>query len=822
MGIVGKLKINNFTSYELQVSSYFVMKYSYKWLKELSGTKKSVEQVADLLTFHAFEIEGIEKNENSYDKVVVGEILEINPHPNAEKLQLAKVNVGKEVLKIVCGAKNIQVGDKVPVALVGAKLPNGLEIKEAEIRGEKSHGMLCAEDELGLGADHSGIMILEKDLKTGTSISSALDLDDEMIEIDVLANRAADALSHVGMAREIAALEGKESDYDYDGLRLPKKSSKKLKVKIADKEICPRYIGAVIEGIEVKESPQWIKNKLIICGLRPINNIVDATNLVMLEIGQPLHAFDFEEISTNGKSYIEIRKAEKGERIRILDESEKVLSGEDIVIANERKAIALAGVMGGFESGVTEKTTSLVLEAASFKPSSVRKTRMNHGLATDAAIRFEKNLDPNLAEKAMVRLIEIITHIAGGEVEGIVDEYVKKEKEISIVLDLDHVNKLLGEDVPKNKSKKILSSLGMKVSGSGKKMKVIVPSFRRDLNTQEDLAEEIGRAYGYEKIKAVPPIDHVRPAKVNEARFFERRLKGILVAEGFSEVYNYSFAGEWDIKFSEFIGKNPVEIENSISPDQKMLRVGLLPGLLRNVKENLKNFKEFSIFEAGKVYWAENGTLPQEKKFLAGVMVFEKNSKKEKAAEFFEAKGCLDNVLKNIGIADFYYDTFRAENIDNVPTIWHGGRTAEIKIEGSQRKVGILGEINPMVLSSFGIEVRVVAFEFEMENLHEISDEEMEYRPIRKYPIVIRDVSMVSKDPVRVDDILQSIQEFGRELILDVELFDIFDFDDGSTSFAFHIVMGADDRTLGGGEIEKLMKEITEGLERKHKMEIRK
>lgn len=799
------------------------MKYSYKWLKELSGTKKSAEEISQLLNFHAFEIEGIEKNLNTYDKIVVGEILEISAHPNADKLQLTKVAVGKQVFDIVCGAKNIRIGDKVPVAEVGAILPSGLEIKEAEIRGSKSFGMLCAEDELGLGADHSGIMILGNDLKTGISLLKALDLDDAVIEIDVLANRAPDAISHVGMAREIAAIEGRKIDYDYDGLVLQKNKSKKLKVKISDKEICSRYIGAVIEGVKVQDSPQWMQNRLKKSGLRPINNIVDATNLVMLELGQPLHAFDFEKISGNGRNvYIEIRQAKKGEKIQILDESEKELSDEDIVIANENEAVALAGVMGGFDSGVNEKTTSIVLEAANFKSSLIRKTRMKLGLSTDAALRFEKNLDPMLAEKSMVRLVEIISHIAGGEVEGFCDENAKKEKETKIVLNIDYVGKLLGENIPLNKCKNILSALGMKVSSSEGKLSIIVPSFRRDLKSQEDLIEEIGRVYGYENISANAQIAHVKSAKINQERLFERKLKNILVAEGFSEIYNYSFAGVDDMKYSEFLKIIPVEVQNAISPNQKVLRTSLIPGLLRNVKENLKNFKELSIFEVGKVYSASDNILPNENKYISGVMVFEKDNLKIKASEFFKAKGYINNVLKNIGIADFYYSSYEINSSSVHPSIWHGGRTAEIKIIGTEQIIGRIGEINPMVLSGFDISGRVIAFEFEFEKIFKISNEEMEFEPIGKYPLVTRDISIVSKKYIQVDEILQTIQELGGELILDVDLFDIFDFADGSTSFAFHILIGSDIKTLKSSEIDEIMRKIMEGLEVKHEMEIRR
>ncbi|KKU53033.1 MAG: Phenylalanine-tRNA ligase beta subunit, partial [Candidatus Moranbacteria bacterium GW2011_GWE2_47_10] len=580
------------------------MKYSYKWLKELSGTKKSAQEIADLLTFHAFEIEGIEKNENDFDKVVVGQILEISAHPNADKLQLTKVNVGKEVLEIVCGARNIKVGDKVPVALVGAKLPNGLEIKEAEIRGAKSFGMLCALDELGMGSDHSGIFILGDDLKVGVSFAEALELDDASIEVDVLANRAHDALSHVGMAREIAAVEKRKLDYDYEVLVLAKKKTKKLKVTISDKSICSRYIGAVLENVKVGDSPQWLRNRLEKSGIRAINNVVDATNFVMLELGQPLHAFDCEKV---GKEIV-VRNAKEGEEIKILDGSAKKLNKEDIVIADREKAIALAGVMGGFDSGVTNVTTSIILEAANFDAPSIRRTRSRLALPTDAAIRFEKKIDPSLAEKAMVRVIEILEHISGGELEGVVDEYPKKAKYWSVKLDLDYVGRLLGEDVPVKRSKEILSLLGMKVKGSGKIVTVEIPTFRLDLETQEDLIEEIGRIYGYEKIKAVPPLAPVQSPVINEERFFERKLKNILVAEGFSEVYNYSFYGRKDAGIAELASIKHVELENSLNADQNLMRVSLFPGLLKNVRENLKNFREFSIFEMGRVYW-RNGDI---------------------------------------------------------------------------------------------------------------------------------------------------------------------------------------------------------------------
>ncbi len=796
------------------------MKYSYSWLKELSGSKKTVEEIAELLTFHAFEIEGIEKNEKISDQVVVGEILEIQPHPNADKLQLTRVNVGKKELSIVCGARNIQVGNKVPVALVGAKLPGNFEIKEAEIRGVKSFGMLCAEDELGLGDDHGGILILDQDLEVGTFLSKVLELDDSVIEIDVLANRAHDALSHVGMAREIAALEGREIDYDYDGLVLNWKKTPKMKVsiKVEDGEICSRYGTAYLEKLEVGPSPQWLQNRLKTCGLRPINNVVDATNYVMLELGQPLHAFDADKID----SKIQIRRAKKGEQLKILDGSVKKLSSQDIVIAEAEKVLALAGVMGGFDSGVNEKTKNIILEAANFNPAMIRRTRTGLGISSDAALRFEKGLDPNLTEKALVRVVEILEHIAGAELVGAGDQYSQKPKKKIVELKLDYVESLLGIKISENEIRKILENLGLVIEKKAKNWKVEVPTFRLDLETQEDLIEEIGRVYGYEKIPAIAPSAPLQIPKINPERNFERKLKNILVAEGFSEVYNYAFYEEKDTEIAQIHGQKHVELANSLNSWQNLMRISLFPGLLKNVRENLKNFKEFSIFEIGRIYCSSEDILPLEKKRLSGIFVFDFGKKEtKKGGEFFQAKGYLDNVLKNIGLESHYYHQLEIEADQKYPNLWHPGRTSEIKLENSGQKIGVLGEINPALLKKLDIEKKVIGFDFDLKELSQISQGEMEYQPLRKYPTVMRDLSLVSPQAVKVDDILSSIQALGGSLVLDVDLFDIFDFEDGSTSFGFHVVLGADDHTLKGSEIEDILKKIVEGLEKEYQMTIR-
>jgi phenylalanyl-tRNA synthetase beta chain len=801
------------------------MKFSYNWLKELSGTKKSPEQLAELLTMKAFEVEGIEKIGGGLDNVVVAKILEITKHPNADKLSLVELTTNNEQqtrIRVVCGASNIKVGDRVPLALVGAKLPNGFEIKEAEIRGVKSSGMLCAEDELGLGDDHGGILILDKDDNIGTSVAEALGLIDTVLEIKILPDRSHDAMSHIGMAREICVIDGRELKYNYP--KLTQNKSKILNVKIKDEELCPRYIGVVMNNIKIAPSPMWAQTRLRAAGLRPINNIVDATNYVMLEFGQPMHAFDVSMIKEQGsKINIIVRRAENGEEIRLLDETEKELASEDLVIADNTRALALAGIMGGIDSGINEKTTSIVLESANFNAVAIRKTRLRLNLQTDASIRFEKEIDPNLTELAMARAVQIITGL-GGKVEGVADVYPSEVKPWKIKLDLYYVNKLLGEKVPVSAVKKILTSLGLKVSGLVSQISVTIPTFRIDLKTQEDLIEEIGRIYGYEKIVPEAPHVPVKMADINEERKFDRLVKNILTGKGFSEVYSYSFYSQHDANLANFGDLKHLELENPASPEQALMRISLIPQILKNVRENLKRYKEVFVFEIGRVFWMNNNVLPEEKRMLVGAIHTDRkiNIKRIKQeTNFYETKGYVDALLEMLGVGDYYFDSFESVPTDTPLALWHEGRTAAIKIEGVDETIGYIGEISPLVLANFDISKRVAIFELDLDKLQKVTAEETEYAPIRKYPDIMRDISMVSQKGILVDEILQAIQKAGGDLVLDVDLFDIFDFEDGTSSYAFHIIFGAD-RTLKNEEVDKLMEKIIQSLEKELKMKVRK
>lgn len=794
------------------------MKYSYFRLKELTKTKKTPEQLAELLTMKAFEVESVEKIGEGLDKVVVGKILEIQKHPNADKLQVAIVDVGKEKLTIVCGAPNIQVGQKVPVALVGAKLPGGFEIKEAEIRGVKSFGMICAEDELGLGKDHSGIMVLDQDVKVGAPFAKEMWLEDAMMDIKVLPDRSHDALSHVGMAREICALEGRKLELGGPAAKLNFKKFNGL--KIADKKLSSRYIGVVMENVKIAPSPVRYRLMLQKFGNNAISNIVDVTNVVMLEQGQPMHAFDYDKLTLP----VSVRAAKEGEKIKLLDEKVYELTSEDIVIADAKGAIALAGVMGGYDSAVSEDTTKILLEAAHFAPERIRKTRTRLGLKTDASDRFEKGLSPELAEKGMAQAVGIV-QLMGGKVAAMQDVYPVKAKPQSIYLALECVKNILGVEVPEKAIKNILESLGCKASKKGKGFQVMAPAVRLDIQTQEDLIEDIGRIFGYDKIRPQAPLAPVQSAKPSETGSFEREMKNILAGQGFSEVLNYSFYSHRDAELAQLGAMKHLELSNPMNPDQDLVRVSLIPGVLKNIAHNLKFQKSLKIFESGRVFWPNNGVLPEEKRMLVGAVVLENTkdkAQKTKGAEFFEAKGLSRHLLEGLGVDNFYYDSFEPVSDDTLVTFWHQGRTAEIKIEGTGERIGFVGEVNPLVLTEFDIHERVALFEFDLEKLMRIAEEEREYSPIRKYPTVERDVSMVSEKDVKVDDILQAIQSAGGDFVLDADLFDIYDFSDESSSFAFHILFGAPDRTLQSQEVDVLMQKIIESLERDLGVKVRK
>jgi len=623
---------------------------------------------------------------------------------------------------------------------------------------------------------------------------------DFILDIDVLPNRT-DCYSHFGMAREISAiLEQKLKDEKWN-----LKEDKNLKAEnFASIQVvsgCQRYSARIIFDARVGESPDWIKERLEVCGIKSINNVVDITNYVMLELGQPLHAFDLEKIE--GRKII-VRFAKKGEKILTLDDEEYDLDKDILVIADSKKPIAIAGIKGGKETGISENTKIILLESANFDPVIIRRGSIKLDLKTDASMRFSHGLDPNLTEIAINRAAYLISKICGGKVaKGILDYYPKKVFPKKIKLEIEKVESLLGTKIQKGKILKILRKLGFKVNQN---LIVEVPTFRRDVSIQEDLIEEIGRISGYEKIEKKFPISALIPPKKNFEIFWENFVKDSLVSLGFTEVYNYSLLSKEDVDSFGF-KKEAVEIENPISASFQFLRPSLIPGLIKNVQKNQPEFKEIKIFEIGKVFKRK-----KEKKVLAGVITGDK---------FFEAKGIIDALFKKMGISNFYFDFYKPTPKESKISIWQIKKSAEIKIDGEE--VGFLGEISKKILEKYKIKEKIVAFDLDFEKLTKLATEEHEFEQFSIYPAIVRDISVLVPKDVLVEDVLNKIEESAGKLIRDVDLFDIYEeIEEDRKSLAFHIIFQLKERAILPEEVENAFQKIVENLEKNPDWEVRK
>ncbi len=666
--------------------------------------------------------------------------------------------------------------------------------------------------------------------------------NDFLLDIDILPNRAPDCFSHFGIARECAAL----LDYRFQikDYRLKEDKSIKakdlIKIEIKDKKACPRYSARVISGVKVGSSPRWLKERLEVCGLQSINNIVDFANYTMLETGQPLHAFDFDKIkSVNPKSKIRwtrsglpeglhpkqiqnlksktiiIRRAKKNERIEALDGRTYRLNKDVLVIADSEAPLAIAGIKGGKKAEIDKNTKIIVLESANFNPIVIAKSSKRLNLRTDASLRFEHGIDPNLTESAINRVASLIAEIAKGKVaKGLIDFYPKKVLPQKIKLDLKYVDSLIGAKISEKEIKNILQKLGFKIKNWKLKIiNVVVPTFRLDISLPEDLIEEIARIHGYKNVVLISPIATLIPPVKNLEIFWEDMTKNILKDMGFSEVYNYSFISKKENDIFNF--KNLIELENPLSSDYQYLRPSLIPNLLKNVSKNQKIVGEIKIFELGKIF-----TLRQtqgksgEKRMLTVLM---------NGDRFFEAKGTIDLLFSKLGIAKVWYDEFKATPEESKASLWVQKRCAEIKI--NQEELGFLGEISPKILERLKIVGKVVAFDLDFEKLSRLSSEEHEFRPISSYPAAIQDIAVLVPGDVLVDEILNKIQIAGGKLVRDVDLFDIYEGEElpeGKKNLAFHIIYQAEDRTLSSDEINKIHKKIISSLEENPEWQVRK
>jgi len=754
------------------------MQVSLRWLKDYVDIDLTPSEVADCLTMAGLEVDAVRDVGPSFSNVVVARILSIRPHPNADKLSLCDVTTEDETLSIVCGAMNIHVGDVVPLAKVGAVIPGGYTIKRSKIRGEVSEGMLCSEEELGIGEDTTGILILSPDLSLGADLADALDLKDTVFDIGITANRS-DCLSIVGMAREIASATGKT-------LHLPeiniKEGSEDIQantsVQILDPDLCPHYTARMIRNVTVGPSPRWMRLRLEAVGLRSISNIVDVTNFVMMELGQPLHAFDFRFLE---EGRIVVRRSTQGERFISLDEKERILNANTLMICDGVKPVAIAGIMGGFNSEIKPDTGDILLESAYFTPSSIRRSSRDLGMSTDAAFRFERGIDPEGVLKALDRAAQLIAQLSGGTIcKGRIDEHPRQVETVKeILLRCRKVNSLLGTNIGAMDMAEILKSLGMEVTGKEGAEEYLVkpPSFRVDIAREIDLVEEIARIHGYSKIPVTLAVGRMAPIQCDRKRVLEARMRHFLTGAGFSEVITYSFVSpnvaDILVLDTEDERRKGVWIKNPLTEDQSVMRTTLIYSLLKVAQENA-NAGDYNlrIFEFGKIFIKNNnaGQLPAEKKRLACLMTGMRDNELwscgEPMVDFYDLKGCIEDLSDSLKLSEI---KFRS---DELQTFLHPGRACGIFL--GEESVGYMGEVHPDVLSFMDLKNRALVLEMDMDVLSEQFSDGVNYKEFSRYPESSRDVAFVIKKDVEAGAVLDIALASGEDLLEKVCVFDVY------------------------------------------------
>lgn len=796
------------------------MKYCVSWLNELAHTHLSAEEMAELFTRHSFEVDGIEKIKSAPSGVVVGKILDISLHPNADKLQCTKVTIDpqeKEILTIVCGAKNITVGDIVPVATVGTKLEEDCLITKSTIRGELSEGMLCAEDELGLGKDHSGILQLDKEIPIGTSLVEVFGQGDEVIELDILASRGRDALSHIGIARELSAITGGENLGENRGENTPpslsgekeNKESEKIHINIESKKLSKRYMGVLLKSVNnTAQTPDWMMRRLRACGVHSINIATDITNYVMLETGQPLHAFDAKKIGdVSQKISLQIRKGRKGERLSLLDGKEVEVNENDIVIANDQEVLALAGVMGGKTSGTSKETSSVFLESAWFDPISIRKTRMRHKIITESSYRFERDIDPEGVSLAVARAIELFKKYAGAHIEEEKDLYLEKEKSVAVILPYYEIQSLLGVSIPLEKVVSILKLLSFKVRQDGEILSVYVPSFRKDIRTFQDIIEEVGRLYGYDHIQPQALITPLRASRENSSHKIVRLMGNALTGCGFDEIMTYSFYGDETVKLFGLEKESHFTLLNPLSPDQKYFRSKILPNMLKAVPANIKRFENINIFEIGKVYEREDDGSVKEYQRLG---IISSQAKKEKKGEtLLRLKGTIESIL--FSLFGQYPDVSPIE-FEKGLEYFHRSQSMDVSLDGVL--IGFVGTLHPSITKKMKLPEQTAVASLDRDALAFLFERESRYyTPLERFPSVFRDISMKVPYEITAKEVEDAIREIiDKEHLQSLELFDVFEKEE-EKNFAYHLEFNSRQRTLTGKEIDDSMERVFEKLD---------
>ena len=806
------------------------MKASVEWLKEYSDIDVDCKKLGDILTMTGSKVEEIIEKGNDIKNVVVGKILEIKKHPNADKLVVTKVDVGTEKIQIVTGAKNIKENDIVPIAKDGAELPGEKKIVKSPLRGVESCGMMCSVGELGLDIKdypnqiEDGIMILpksyEKDL--GKDIVDVLNLKEDIIDFEITPNRP-DCLSIEGLGRETAASLGKEFKNprkNLDELKVEdKKDIEGLKVDITAPDLCYRYIARVVKNVKIGPSPEWMVRRLKACGVRSINNIVDITNYVMLELGQPMHAFDINSIE--GK-HITVRRAKNGEKITTLDGIERELNEDNLVIADEKKAVAIAGVMGGQNSEIEEDTKTVVFESAVFYGGSVRKTAKKVGLRTEASSRYEKGLSSENALRAVNRAVELVELLgAGEEVKGKVDVYPTKQKINKIKLDVNRINDLLGTNISEKEMINILKKLDIKLENGF----AIAPYFRMDLEFVADIAEEIARFYGYDKLETTLIKAEATLGVRTKEQKIEKKIEDVLVNNGLSEIYTYGFVGEKDLEKSKIrkeLIDNAIEISNPLSDEYKLMRPTTIPSMMQTLAlNNNKKNQNVKLFDISRNYRningeVEKGEVPLQENILTIGMYGDD-------VDFYTLKGLIENVLEASNVN--HYDIVKEKENSS----YHPGRCANIKV--GLDVIATIGEVHPEVLMNYDINKRCYLAELNITKVVKYSKQNKKYQEVPKFPAVERDIAIVVDEDVEVGAIEQSITKKSKRLLKgkkgleEIKLFDIYrdeKIGKGKKSIAYSLIFRDKTKSMSDDEINPVMEEITKELEDKFGATLRK
>ena len=800
------------------------MKASIEWLEEYSDIDVDSVKLGDILTMTGSKVETVEQRGNDIKNVVVGKILEIEKHPDADKLVVTKVDVKTEILQIVTGANNIKVNDIVPIAKDGAELPGGVKIKTGKLRGIESCGMMCSVGELGLDVNdypnqiEHGIMILDKNLEKdlGKDIVEVLNLKEDIIDFEITPNRP-DCLSIEGLGRETAVSLGKEFKNprkNIDELKIEdKKEIEGLTVDITAPDLCYRYIARVVKNVKVGPSPEWMVRRLKACGVRSINNIVDITNYVMLELGQPMHAFDINSIE--GK-HITVRRAKENEKIITLDEQERVLGEDNLVIADDKKAVAIAGVMGGLNSEIENDTKTVVFESAVFNGGSVRKTAKKVGLRTESSSRFEKGLSAENALRAINRAVELVELLGAGEpINEKIDVYPTKQKINKIKLDVDKINSLLGINISKEEMIEILNKLEIKVENDV----AIAPYFRMDLEFVADLAEEIVRFYGYDKLETTLIKADTTLGVRNKEQKIEKKIKEILVDSGFSEIYTYGFVSSGDLeksKIKEEVIKNAITIMNPLSDEYKLMRPTTIPSMMQILAlNNNKKNQNVKLFDLSRSYRnvnneVENDEVPLQENILTIGMYGDD-------LDFYTLKGIIENVLEvsNINRYEIEKETKNES--------YHPGRCANIKV--GIDVIATLGEVHPEVLGNYDIEKRAYLAEVNVTKLVKYSKINKKYVEVPKFPAVERDIAVIVDENVEVGQIEKIIVKKSKKLLESAKLFDIYrdeKIGENKKSVAFSLIFRNKNKSLSDEEINPIMEAIIAELEKQLGAELRK